>query len=132
MSFWAPFFQIKSCWAPFLLIFVREFAQVLREIVKVFRDFARILQDFARIFTKSNFWGWTCTPCNPASYTREVSKQCTANTRNQAESFKGSSAMERRAQMQSYVNQTELTSELNLRCNYFAFVERQFPSKINW
>jgi len=35
----------------------------------------------------------------------------------------------RRAQMQSYVNQTELPSELNLRCNYFTLVERHFLSK---
>jgi len=26
---------------------------------------------------------------------------------------------ERRVQVQSYVNQSELTSELNLKCNYF-------------
>jgi len=39
--------------------------------------------------------------------------------------------MERRAQVQSYVNQTELTSELNLQCNYFALVERHFRSKNN-
>jgi len=44
-------------------------------------------------------------------------KQCITTTRNQAESCKGSSAMERRAQVQSYVNETELTSELNLQCN---------------
>jgi len=31
--------------------------------------------------------------------------------RNQAERCEGSSAMERRAQVQSYANQTELTSE---------------------
>jgi len=39
--------------------------------------------------------------------------------------------MERRAQVQSYVNQTELTSELNLKYNYFALVERNFRSKNN-
>jgi len=33
------------------------------------------------------------------------------------------------AQVQSYVNQTELTSELSLQCNYFNFVERRFYSK---
>jgi len=38
---------------------------------------------------------------------------------------------ERRAQVQSYVNQIELTSELNLICNYFALVERNFRSKNN-
>jgi len=37
---------------------------------------------------------------------------------------------ERRAQAQSYVNQIELTSELNLKCNYFALVEH-FSSKNN-
>ena len=41
-------------------------------------------------------------------------RQCSATTRNQTESLKRNSAMERRAQVQSYVNQTELTSELNL------------------
>jgi len=39
--------------------------------------------------------------------------------------------MERREQVQSYVSQTELTSELNLQCNYFALVERYFRSKYN-
>jgi len=39
--------------------------------------------------------------------------------------------MERRAQVQSYASQTELTSELNLRCNYFALVERHVHSKNN-
>jgi len=34
--------------------------------------------------------------------------------------------MEIRAQVQSYVSQTELTSELNLQCNYFTLVERHF------
>jgi len=38
----------------------------------------------------------------------------------------------RRDQVQSYINQTELTSELNLKCNYFAVVERNFRSKNNW
>jgi len=38
---------------------------------------------------------------------------------------------ERRAQVQSYVNQTELASECNLKCNYFTFVERNFRSKNN-
>jgi len=32
---------------------------------------------------------------------------------------------ERLAQVQSFVNQTELTSELNLQCNYFTLVWRQ-------
>jgi len=41
-------------------------------------------------------------------------RQCTTTTRDQAESCKGSSAMERPAQVQSCVNQTELTSERNL------------------
>jgi len=36
---------------------------------------------------------------------------------------------ERRAQVQSYVNQTEMTSELNLLRNYFTRVERHFHSK---
>jgi len=35
----------------------------------------------------------------------------------------------RRAQVQSYINQTELTSELNLQYNYFTLVERHFRSK---
>jgi len=39
--------------------------------------------------------------------------------------------MEHRAQVQSYVNQTELTSELNLYCSYFALVEQHFRSKNN-
>jgi len=52
-------------------------------------------------------------------------------TRNQAESCEGSSEMERRPQVQGYLNQTELTSELSLQCNYFALVERQFRSKYN-
>jgi len=33
---------------------------------------------------------------------------------------------ERRGQVQSYVNQTELASESNLQRNYFALVERHF------
>ena len=47
-------------------------------------------------------------------------RQCTATTRNQAESCKGSSAMGRRAQVQCYVNQTEMTKEVSLQCYYFA------------
>jgi len=35
------------------------------------------------------------------------------------------------AQVQSYLNQTELTSELNLQCNYFTLVERHFRTKNN-
>jgi len=38
---------------------------------------------------------------------------------------------ERREQVQSYVNQTELTSELHLKCNCFALVERNLCSKNN-
>jgi len=34
-----------------------------------------------------------------------------------------------RAQVQSYVNQTELTSKMNLRSNYCTLVERLFRSK---
>jgi len=37
--------------------------------------------------------------------------------------------MERRVQVQSYVNQIELTSELGLQCNYFAHVEQHFHLK---
>jgi len=39
--------------------------------------------------------------------------------------------MEIRAQVQIYVNQTEMTSglNLNLQCNYFTPVERHFCSK---
>jgi len=59
-------------------------------------------------------------------------KQCTATTRNQAESCEGNSAVERRAQVQSYINQTELTSELNLQCSYFILVERRVYSMNNW
>jgi len=59
-------------------------------------------------------------------------RQCTATTRNQAEICSGSSAIERRAQVRCYVNQTELTSELNLKCNYFTLVERNFRSKNKW
>jgi len=33
-----------------------------------------------------------------------------------------------RAQVQSFVNQTEITSELNLQCNYSIRVERHFRS----
>jgi len=36
-----------------------------------------------------------------------------------------------RAQVQSYVSQTELTSKLNLQRNYVALVERHFRSKNN-
>jgi len=36
-----------------------------------------------------------------------------------------------RGQVQSYVNQTEQTSELNLQCDYFTLVERHFRSKNN-
>jgi len=56
-------------------------------------------------------------------------RQCTATTRNQAEACKGSSAMERRAQVQSNVNQTKLASQLKLQCNDFTLVERHFHSK---
>jgi len=38
---------------------------------------------------------------------------------------------ERRVQVQSYVNQTELTRELSLKCNYFSLVEGNFRSKNN-
>jgi len=41
---------------------------------------------------------------------------------------KGSSNCE----LQSYVNQTELTSELNLQCNNFTLVERHFRWKNDW
>jgi len=34
--------------------------------------------------------------------------------------------MERRVQVQSYVNQTELTSERNSQCKHFTLVERLF------
>jgi len=34
--------------------------------------------------------------------------------------------MEIRGQVQSYVNQTELKSELNLQCNYLPLVEWHF------
>jgi len=34
-------------------------------------------------------------------------------------------------QVQSYINQTELTSELNVQCNYIALVERHFHSNNN-
>jgi len=37
----------------------------------------------------------------------------------------------RRAQVQSYVNQIEMTRELNLQCNYLTLVERHFCSKNN-
>ena len=60
-----------------------------------------------------------------------VIRQCTATTGTHVESCEGSSTMERLAQLQSYVNQTELTSELNLQCNYLAHVERHFRSKKN-
>jgi len=40
-------------------------------------------------------------------------RQCTAIIRDQAERCEETSAMERRAQVQSCANQTELTSELN-------------------
>jgi len=39
---------------------------------------------------------------------------------------------ERRAQVQSYVNQTELTSEVNLQKSCFTLVERHFRSKNDW
>jgi len=38
---------------------------------------------------------------------------------------------EPRAQVQSYVSQTELTSELNLQSKYFILVERRFGSNNN-
>ena len=44
----------------------------------------------------------------------------------QAKSCKGSSAIKMPAQVRSYVNQTELASELNLQCNYFTLVEKTF------
>jgi len=40
--------------------------------------------------------------------------------------------MEMRKQVQSYVNQTELTSKLNLQRNYFTLVEQHFLSKNDW
>jgi len=63
-------------------------------------------------------------------------RQWTATTRDEADSCKRNSAMERRAQVQSYVIQTELTSELNLQCNYFTFVGRttdmEKTANMNW
>ena len=53
-------------------------------------------------------------------------RPCTATTRNQAESCTGSSAMERRTQVQRYINWTKVTSELNFQCNHFTLVERHF------
>jgi len=46
-----------------------------------------------------------------------------------AETCKGNSAILVRAQVQIYVNQTELISDLNFQCNYFTFVKRHFRSK---
>jgi len=39
---------------------------------------------------------------------------------------------ERRAQVLTYVNQTEMTSEINFQCNYFTLAERHFRSKNKW
>jgi len=36
---------------------------------------------------------------------------------------------ERQAQVQSYVDETHVTRELKLQCNYFTLVERHFCSK---
>jgi len=59
------------------------------------------------------------------------SRQCAATTRNQAESINKALQWSGERKCKNYVNQTELTSEMNLQCNYFALVERHFPSKNN-
>ena len=62
-------------------------------------------------------------------------RQCTATSRNQETKVVKEALQwisERRVQGQSYVNQTELTNELNVQGNYFIRVERHFRSKNDW
>ena len=94
LGFWAPFFQIKEHWAPFLsnqsqlsTIFdgiFREFAQIFKDFTKVFTDFGQILMGFARILPRfspnQNFWGCVCTPCGFASFTTALCDEMRQNT----------------------------------------------------
>ena len=59
MWFWAPFFQIKARWAPFL----HAFSVSLRRLSKILPIFLLILPGFLQ---SQKFWGCACTP---ASYT---------------------------------------------------------------
>jgi len=63
-------------------------------------------------------------------------RQCTITSRNQAESRNLKEALqwrsERRAQVQSCVNHTELTSELNLQYSWFTLSKRHIHSKNDW
>ena len=62
-------FQIKGCWATFLLMFS---GSLLRCSWSLWR-FSDILPRFWGILPgfspNQNFWGCACTPCSPASYT---------------------------------------------------------------
>jgi len=56
------FFEVKQRWAPFLPKFLVFFLDILG----VLFGFSGILPKFSE---NQNFWGCTCTPCTPASYT---------------------------------------------------------------
>jgi len=62
-------FQMKACWAPFLLIF----SESLGRFTEIFPGFQRIFPGcywfFPEFSPNQNFWGCGCTSCTPASYT---------------------------------------------------------------
>ena len=56
---WAPFFEVKQCWAPFL----PGFSEIVHWFSEVLPNFSGILP---KVSTNQNFWGCAFTP---ASYT---------------------------------------------------------------
>jgi len=52
---WAPFFEIKERWAPFL----PRYSGILPRISKILPKFSGILPRFS---TNQNFWGCACPP----------------------------------------------------------------------
>ena len=57
-QFGRHYFQIKACWAPFVF---RRFRNL-----EDFPGFYGILPGFSQY---QNFWGCSCSPCTPTSYT---------------------------------------------------------------
>jgi len=66
------FFQIKQRWVPFL----PGFSGILTRFLGILPGFSEILTRFSGIFpgfsTNQSFWGCSCIPCTPASYTTVI------------------------------------------------------------
>jgi len=59
---WAPTFEVKQRWTPFL----HRCSGSLPRNLGILPKFSGILPGFS---TKQIFWGWAFTPCTPTSYT---------------------------------------------------------------